>query len=96
MGEEPYIAGRPEGLYSEPAITSIRKPGAGFSQLTLKDGKLVDPTNPGKKDPNGTLTAVSNEDADTQDKILNILEQTYNLHADARKQARFQGFTQGL
>ena len=85
-------------LSTEQDITSIRKPGQGFNQLTLKDGKLFDPSAPTKKDPDGTLTAVSNED-DTQGKILNILEQTYNLHVDiregSRKVSRFRGFTEG-
>jgi hypothetical protein len=69
--------------------------GAGFNQLYLNEqGKLmrgdseVDP----KKAVGDTLTAVSNED-DTQGKILNILEQTYNLHADTKAKARFSGFT---
>jgi hypothetical protein len=66
--------------------------GAGFNQLRLDDnGKLIT-TADVKKATDGTLTSVSNED-DTQGKILNILEQTYNLHADTKKQAHFSGFT---
>jgi hypothetical protein len=68
--------------------------GAGFNQLSLDaNGKLI--TSAGadvKKATDGTLTAVSNED-DTQGKILNILEQTYNLHAETKAKARFSGFT---
>lgn len=68
---------------------------SGLSQFTRNEkGQLV----PMAKDTKGTITAVSNED-DTQDKMLNLLEQTYNLHADhysgVKKAERFKGFTQG-
>jgi|LauGreDrversion4_2_1035121.scaffolds.fasta_scaffold04365_8 hypothetical protein len=67
----------------------------GLSQFTRNEkGQLV----PMSKDTKGTITAVSNE-ANTDEKILNILEQTYNLHVDMRdrnyKATRFKGFTEG-
>jgi hypothetical protein len=76
--------------------------GTGSNQLYLNEqGKLmrgdseVDP----KKAVGDTLTAVSNE-GDTQGKILNLLEQTYNLHVEGynnnKKNERFKGFTAGL
>ena len=73
--------------------------GTGFKQLSLDDqGNLI--TGDGvKKATDGTLTAVSNE-GDTQGKILNLLEQTYNLHADhyslTKTRDRFKGFTAGI
>ena len=73
--------------------------GAGFNQLSLDDkGKLITSADV-KKATDGTLTAVSNE-GDTQGKILNLLEQTYNLHVEGynnnKKNERFKGFTAGL
>lgn len=69
---------------------------AKFKQLRVVNGQLVDGT--GAKATDGTLTTVSNE-ANTDEKILNILEQTYNLHVDMRdrnyKATRFKGFTEG-
>jgi len=76
--------------------------GKGFNQLYLNEqGKLMrgDSEVDSKKAVGDTLTAVSNE-GDTQGKILNLLEQTYNLHVEGynnnKRNERFKGFTAGL
>lgn len=69
---------------------------AKFKQLRVVNGQLVDGT--GAKATDGTLTTVSNE-ANTDEKILNLLEQTYNLHVgyygENKTRQRFKGFTEG-
>ena len=76
------------------SLTTVR---SDYSQLRWDPNKkaFVDSRGEIKKD--GTITAVSNE-ANTDEKILNLLEQTYNLHADAYskgdKARRFKGFTE--
>jgi hypothetical protein len=90
------LTSRPD--YVAPGDTPYQTPvsfNTGLSQFTRNEkGQLV----PMSKDTKGTITAVSNED-DTQDKMLNLLEQTYNLHADhysgVKKLERFRGFTKG-
>ena len=84
--------------YVAPSDTPYQTPvsfNTGLSQFTRNEkGQLV----PMSKDTSGTITAVSNE-ANTDEKILNILEQTYNLHVDInasnKRLSRFKGFTEG-
>ena len=69
-----------------------------FKQLRNVDGKLLDAENKVAKPGDGTITAVSNE-GDIQGKMLNLLEQTYNLHVgyygETKTRERFKGFTAG-